>query len=181
METKLKSAENVPALPEDLLEKLKALSIGFSLYHHRAVFSVGEADDVDAEIPGAHTRNLFVRDKKENMFLVTLLAHTKIDLRKLAALIGSGRLSFGSPDRLMTYLGVTPGSVTPFSIMNDIENKVTLILDAEMMKQPIVNYHPLVNTMTVGLTPGDLLKFLETTGHTPQIIDLSSASGEIKC
>ena len=181
METKLRFAENVPALPGELLDRLKELGIGFSLYHHRAVFSVGESDDVDADIPGAHTRNLFLRDKKENIFLVTLLAHTKIDLAKLASLIGAGRLSFGSPERLMKYLGVTPGSVTPFSIMNDVEGKVTLILDAEMMKKEIVNYHPLINTMTVGLAPNDLLKFLETTGHQPQIIDLSLANGEIIC
>lgn len=178
MQSELKSSKNIPLLPEELLSRLKLLDINYSLYHHQAVFSVGEADDIDAEIPGAHTRNLFIRDKKENMFLVTLLAHRKIDLGKLASLIGAGRLSFGSPERLMNYLGVMPGSVTPFSIINDIENKVTLILDAEMMKQKIVNYHPLVNTMTVGLTPSDLLKFLETTKHQPQIIDLSTAGGE---
>lgn len=172
---------DLPARPDELIEKLKQLGIGFKLHEHRAVFSVGEADDVDAQIPGAHTRNLFVRDKKENMFLVTLLAHTKIDLTKLAELIGAGRLSFGSPDRLMKYLGVSPGSVTPFSIMNDRENKVSLILDAEMMTHDIVNYHPLINTMTIGLSPADLLKFLETTGHQPQIIDLTPASGESSC
>lgn len=178
METNSNSARNVPATPKELLEKLENLGIDFALHHHRAVFSVGEADDVDAAIPGAHTRNLFVRDKKENMFLITLLAHTKIDLVRLAFLLGAGRLSFGSPDRLMKYLGVTPGSVTPFSVMNDHDKKVTLILDAEMMREKIVNYHPLINTMTIGLTPGALLNFLETTGHKPQIIDLTPASGD---
>lgn len=174
-----KTPENrFPATPEDLLALLKAQGIDFTLYNHEAVFSVAESEKVDMAIPGAHTRNLFVRDKKENMFLVTLMSDTKIDLGLLAPLIGAGRLSFGSPDRLMKYLGVTPGSVTPFSIMNDKDHKVTLVLDQEMMKKDIVNYHPLLNTMTVGLTPADLLKFLENTGRAPQIIDLTPAHGE---
>lgn len=165
-----------PLSPEALLKMLSDMGILYNLYHHRAVFSVGEADDVDADIGGTHTRNLFVRDKKENMFLVTLLAHRKIDLAKLAELIGAGRLSFGSPDRLMTYLGVTPGSVTPFSIINDQDRKVSLILDQEMMESDIVNYHPLINTMTVGLSPKDLSIFLERMSHVPQIIDLTAAT-----
>ncbi|PZP56588.1 MAG: hypothetical protein DI586_03260 [Micavibrio aeruginosavorus] len=174
-----KSVEDEAAMTaEKLLSCLKALGIGFTLYKHRAVFSVGEAKDVDEAIPGAHTRNLFVRDKKERMFLITLMAHTKIDMKKLAELLGVGRLSFGSPERLVKYLGVTPGSVTPFSIVNDRGHQVTLVLDKEMMDNDIVNYHPLVNTMTVGLTPSDLLKFLENCGCVPQIMDLQAASGE---
>lgn len=167
-----------PITPDQLLASLNAQNIDFELHRHRAVFSVAESEDLDAAIPGAHTRNLFVRDKRENMFLITLLSDTKIDLSKLADLIGAGRLSFGSPDRLMKYLGVTPGSVTPFSIMNDRDHKVTLVLDAEMMTKDIVNYHPLINTMTVGLSPASLMKFLENCRVTPQIIDLSPAHGE---
>ncbi len=166
------------ATPAALLGRLQALSIDFRLYEHEAVFSVSESEKLDAGMPGVHTRNLFVRDKRENMFLVTLKSDTKIDLSKLAALIGAGRLSFGSPDRLMKYLGVTPGSVTPFAIMNDRGHKVTLVLDRDMMGADLVNYHPLINTMTVGLAPSGLLKFLETVNVTPQIIDLSPAHGE---
>lgn len=174
-----KPVENhIPVTPDELLARLESLGLAFDLHKHRAVFTVAESEDLDAQIPGAHTRNLFVRDKKEKMFLVTLLSDTKIDIGKLAGLLGAGRLSFGSPDRLMKYLGVTPGSVTPFSIVNDREHKVTLILDAEMMKKEIVNYHPLINTMTVGLTPAALMKFLENCGCTSQIIDLTPASGE---
>ena len=167
-----------PVTPEGLIELLKELGIGFELHHHRAVFSVGEADEVDAAIPGAHTRNLFVRDKKGNMFLITLLAHTKIDLNKLAILLDMGRISFGSPERLMQYLGVTPGSVTPFSIINDTDKKVTLVLDGEMMSHDRINFHPLINTMTVGLSPADLLKFLEHINVSPRVMDLTPASGE---
>ena len=164
------------AEPDELLKMLSDVGIGYELHHHRAVFSVGEADDIDAMIGGTHTRNLFLRDKKENMFLVTLLAHRKIDLSRLAELIGAGRLSFGSPERLMTYLGVTPGSVTPFSIINDQDHKVRLILDKDMMESDVVNYHPLINTMTVSLAPKDLSIFLEKAGHLPQIIDLTAAT-----
>lgn len=174
-----KPVENIaPVTAEGLLAHFEELKIEFTLYKHRAVFSVEDADDVDREIKGAHTRNLFVRDKKERMFLITLMAHTKIDMKKLAELLNVGRLSFGSPERLMKYLGVAPGSVTPFSIINDKDHQVTLVLDKEMMGHEIVNYHPLINTMTVGLTPADLLKFLENCGCKPQIMDLSKATGE---
>lgn len=174
-----KSGENLgPATPDELLSLLEKLAIPTTLYKHRAVFSVGEADELDNSMPGAHTRNLFIRDKRENMFLITLLANKPVKLDRLADLLGAGRFSFGSPERLMKYLGVTPGSVTPFAMMNDKEHKVTLILDAEMMEQDIVNYHPLINTMTVGLPPSGLTKFLENCGSKFQIIDLSPASGE---
>lgn len=179
MNTPAENVENFdPVTPEAFLILLGKIGIKFELHHHKAVFSVGEADEVDAAIPGAHTRNLFLRDKKGNMFLVTLMAHTKIDLNKLAQLLGMGRISFGSPERLMTYLGVAPGSVTPFSILNDVNKKVTLVLDAEMMTQDVINFHPLINTMTVGLKPDDLLKFLEHINVSPKIIDLTPASGE---
>ena len=170
--------DNPVESPETLLARLDAMAIPYELYKHRAVFSVADSQDVDAGISGTHTRNLFVRDKRETMFLVTLMAHKKIEMTKLADLLGAKRLSFGSPERLMNNLGVTPGSVTPFSIANDREGKVTLILDAEMMEKEIVNFHPLINTMTVGLTPKDLIKFLDDCGCRYQITDLTQAQGE---
>ena len=172
-----KSVENIPATPEALLARLESLDINFELHKHRAVFSVAEADEIDRSIAGAHTRNLFVRDKKENMFLITLLADTRIDLGKLAPLIGAGRLSFGSPERLMKNLGVSPGSVTPFAMINDRAHKVTLILDKEMMESDIVNYHPLINTMTVSLTPDELMTFLNDCNCKPKTMDLTPARG----
>ena len=164
--------------PERFLEILERMGLTYTLHHHRAVFSVSESSDIDAEIPGAHTRNLFLRDKKENMFLLTLMAHTKIDLNLLPSLLGSGRLSFGSPDRLKKYLGITPGSVTPFAVVNNEKHAVKLILDKEMMEKDIVNFHPLINTMTVGLTPDALLKFLANIGCPFQIMDLAPATKE---
>ncbi len=174
-----KPVENIdPVSADQLLGRLKGLGIEYILYEHQALFRVEDASDIERGMTGAHTRNLFVRDKKERMFLITLMADTKIDMKKLADLLKAGRLSFGSPERLFKYLGVTPGSVTPFAMVNDKDHKVTLILDQEMMKYDIVNYHPLINTMTVGLSPADLRKFLENCGCVPQVMDLSAASGE---
>ena len=165
----------MPTSPEALMENLKELGVEFELHHHEAVYTVAESEKVDAEIPGTHCRNLFLRDKKKKNYLVVLQNATEVDMKKLPDVIGSGRLSFGSDERLWQYLGVRPGSVCPFSIINDTDNNVKIILDKSMMETQRVNYHPLLNTMTVGLSPDDLIKFIENTGHEAHIVDLSSA------
>jgi Ala-tRNA(Pro) deacylase len=178
------AAENIevlpemPTSPESLMGQLKALDIEFTLHHHEAVYTVAESEKVDAQISGTHCRNLLLRDKKKKNFLVVLQNATDVDMKKLPSVIGSDRLSFGSADRLWEYLGVRPGSVCPFAIMNDKENKVKIILDKSMMETEIVNYHPLLNTMTVGLKPADLIKFIESTGHEAHIVDFSDAKPE---
>jgi Ala-tRNA(Pro) deacylase len=169
---------DLPTTPQDLLDRLRSLNIDFKLHHHEPVFSVADSHRIDSEIPGAATRNLFLKDKKDKMFLVTLRAHTKVDLNKLAPLIGAGRLSFGSPERLLKYLGVRPGSVTPFAMVNDQDHQVQIFLEQDMMREEWVNFHPLINSMTVGLTPTDLLKALDDFGAKPQIIDLKDAKPE---
>jgi Ala-tRNA(Pro) deacylase len=118
---------------------------------------------------------MFLKDKKGAMFLVTLRHDTMIDLKKLSDVLEAGRFSFGSPERLWENLGVRPGSVTPFAIVNDTQKAVTLVLEAGMMDEEIVNYHPLVNTMTVGLTPQHLLDYMRSIGVNPRIVDLSAA------
>ncbi len=140
------------------------------------MFTVAESEKIDAQIPGCHTRNMFLKDKKGAMFLVTLQHDTRIDLKKLSDVLGSGRFSFGSPERLWDNLGVRPGSVTPLSIVNDKAHQVTLVLEAAMMAWDIINFHPLVNTMTVGMTPDNLLTYLRSIGVTPRVIDLSAAT-----
>ncbi len=164
-----------PYYPQNLMVLMDNLQISYQFYTHEPVFTVAEADKVKDGIEGAHTRNLFLRDKRENMFLVTLRHNTPIDLKKLSDLLGTGRFSFGSPERLWTYLGVKPGSVTPLAILNDTGKKVTLILEQAMMDEPLINFHPLDNSMTVGMTPKELMKIIENHGITPQIIDLSPA------
>lgn len=174
-------AENIeelpemPTSPESLMNHLEELGIQFELHHHEAVFTVAESEKVDAQISGTHCRNLFLRDKKKKNFLVVLQNATDVDMKKLPEVIGSDRLSFGSADRLWQYLGVRPGSVCPFSIVNDTDNQVKILLDKSMMETDIVNYHPLLNTMTVSLKPADLIKFIESTGHEAHIVDLSPA------
>jgi Ala-tRNA(Pro) deacylase len=117
-----------------------------------------------------------VRDKKEIMFLVVAQNETMIDLKKLSGLLACGRLSFGSAERLWKHLGVRPGSVCPFAIINDKGNAVTVVLDKSMMENDIVNYHPMENHMTIGLTPDDLIRFIKYTGHEPLILDLATAA-----
>lgn len=165
---------DLPTTPESLMATLDDLGIAYDLHHHEPVHTVAESAKLDIEIEGESCRNLFVRDKKQNMFLVTVSNNTKVDLKHLQNLLNCGRLSFGSPDRLWTYLGVRPGSVCPFAAINDTDHSVSIILDADMMKAARVNYHPLLNAMTISLTPADLLKFFAHTGHKPQILDLRS-------
>ena len=166
----------LPTPPEAVLKKLDTLDIAYTHHTHEPIFTVAEGEHLKAAIPGVHTRNLFMRDKKKNTFLVVLGNDTEIDLKKLSDVLGCGRLSFGSPDRLWEYLGIRPGSVNPFTILNDPENQVQLILEADMMKADIVNYHPNDNAATIGLTPADLIRFIEAVGHNYRVLDLSAAA-----
>ncbi|HMO30909.1 prolyl-tRNA synthetase associated domain-containing protein [Enterovirga sp.] len=159
--------------PADLLARLASLGIAHETHGHRAVFTVAESAPVKAAIPGAHTKNLFLKDKKGALFLVTAKDDTRIDLKRLHETLGaSGRLSFGSGELLVEVLGVEPGSVTPFGAVNDEPARVRVILDRRLMGFERVNVHPLVNTMTTGLSPADLVAFLRATGHEPAILAL---------
>lgn len=170
------SEHDLPTSPDALLSYLDDLNITYKVYEHEAVFTVDESDKVNAGIPGMHCRNLFLRDKKKNMFLIVAQNETAVDLKKLSGLIESGRLSFGSAQRLWENLGVKPGSVCPFAIMNDTDKNVRIILDHTMMDAAMVNYHPMQNTMTISLKPHDLVKFIKDTGHEAEITDLSPAA-----
>lgn len=166
---------DLPIPPSVLLERFAKMDVSVSLHQHPPIFTVAEGKDLEHTIPGTHTRNLFLKDHKGNMFLVTLCCDTQVDLKKLSALLGVGRFSFGSADRLWNFLGVRPGSVCPFAILNDHDGHVRLLLEKKMMEQSIINFHPLINTMTIGLTPSQLLAFLEKHRKTAQIIDLAPA------
>lgn len=161
-----------PATPETLLAYLDALGIAHSTATHPALFTVEESKAVHGQTPGAHIKNLFMRDKKEKMWLLTALQDRPLDLKKLAAGIGANRLSFGSADRLMKYLGVLPGAVTPLATINDRDGVVQVILDAAIVEHELVNCHPLVNTQTTTVASQELLRFLRATGHEPQLLDL---------
>jgi len=167
---------DLPVTPVDLLGFFDKIGVNYTVYKHEPVFSVAESTHLTETIPGVHCRNLFLRDKKKKMFLVVLANETAVDLKGLQAILNSDRLSFGSADRLWEYLGVRPGSVCPFAVMNDKDNVVTIILDAHMIGAELVCYHPMENHMSVTLTPSDLLKFLAAVNHVPVILDLAQAA-----
>jgi Ala-tRNA(Pro) deacylase len=162
--------------PQQLFARLDELGLAHRSVEHEAVFTVEQAkahrfDERGGILPGHHIKNLFLRNKKEEMWLVVALEDRAIDLRKLGEALGAGRLSFGSPERLRTYLGVEPGSVTPFSVINDIEHKVALVLDSALKDDGPINAHPLTNTMTTLISLADLQRFFEATGHAPRWLD----------
>lgn len=165
--------------PADLFAHLARLGISQKTHAHEAVFTVAESASVKAALPGAHTKNLFLKDKKGALFLVTAKDDTRIDLKRLHETIGgSGRLSFGSGALLVEVLGVEPGSVTPLGTINDQPPRVRVVLDERLMNFERVNVHPLVNTMSTALAPSDLVAFLRSTGHEPLVVALPAPSGE---
>ena len=160
----------MPASPEELFAALDALGIRHASVRHPPLFTVEQSRALRGQIPGGHTKNLFLRDKKHALYLVVAEEEADIDLKGLHRLIGaSGRLSFGSADLLREVWGVEPGAVTPFGAINDRQGRVTVVLDAAMLEHATLNYHPLVNTMTTSIARDDLIRFLEWTGHMPRI------------
>ncbi len=165
----------MPATPDQLFAYLDSLGIKHATVKHPPLFTVEQSRALRGQIPGGHTKNLFLRDKKSALYLVVAEEDAEIDLKGLHRLLGAtGRFSFGSADLMREVLGVEPGSVTPFGTMNDTEGRVTVVLDSAMMEHKTLNFHPLLNTMTTAIGSEDLLKFLESTGHLPRIERVSA-------
>jgi Ala-tRNA(Pro) deacylase len=162
-----------PLTPDQLLARLDTLGIAHETLRHPPVYTVEEAREKRGLIPGAHSKNLFLRDKKGRMWLFSCLEHRTVDLRQLAGRLGArGSLSFGSERRLMDYLGITAGAVSPLAVVNDGTGSVEVVLDRGLLERPPVNFHPLDNSMTTSMAPHDLLRFLEAVDHPPRILDL---------
>jgi Ala-tRNA(Pro) deacylase len=157
--------------PQQLFDRLQVLGISHHTVEHPPVFTVEEAKALRGNLPGHHIKNLFLRNKKEEMWLVVALEDRAVDLKRLGDVLGAGRLSFGSPDRLRRHLGVEPGSVTPLALINDPAHDVRLALDRGLAQGGPVNAHPLVNTMTSALAAEALLRFFDATGHMPRWLD----------
>lgn len=155
-----------------LFQRLDALAIPTRTVEHPPVHSVADSAELYEKIPGGHTKNLFLKDAKGRLFLVVAHHDTTIDLKRLPQLIGSARLSFASADLLHEVLGVTPGSVTAFALMNDAPPVVTLIFDAHLMGFDVVNLHPMENVATTSIAREDLLRFIRATGHEPLVVAL---------
>jgi Ala-tRNA(Pro) deacylase len=159
-----------PLTPEQLLEHLARLGIEAVTTRHEAAFTVEQSKHLTGHIAGAHTKNLFVKDKKGRLFLVVAEHERRIDLKRLHEVIGaSGRLSFCNPGQMLAHLGVTPGSVTALAVIHDVDHAVTVILDAGIMAHGMVNCHPLINTMTTTLPRDGLMAFFRATGHEPVV------------
>lgn len=161
-----------PAGPDELFERLEELGIEVETHEHPPVFTVDEARTLRGQIRGVHTKNLFVRDKKERMWLVVCPEEREIDMKSLAGILGAGRLSFASPRRLMRHLGVIPGAVTPFAVINDSAGDVRVAIDRAMLDEGPWNFHPLDNARTTSIEPEDMIRFLEAEGHEPRLVSL---------
>ncbi len=164
---------HAPMTPDALCDQLAERGLAFHRTDHPAVFTVAESAAHRIGRPGLHTKNLFLKDKKGRLFLVSAREDAQIDLKRLHEVIGaSGRLSFGSAELLFETLGVTPGSVTAFAVVNDRARRVTMVLDAKLMTGEEMNFHPLINTATLRITRDDMLAFLRGTGHEPLVVEL---------
>jgi len=156
-----------PATEADLYAHLDAIGVAHRTTRHRPVFTVEEGADLKARMPGGHSKNLFLKDKKGALFLLCALGDTRIDLNAVSKLIGAGRFSFGSAELLKRHLGVEPGSVTLFALINDPERRVTLMLDEGLFEHDPVNFHPLRNDATTAIGPDGMLKFVRSLGREP--------------
>jgi Ala-tRNA(Pro) deacylase len=156
-----------------LFARFDSLGIATSTVDHAPVFTVEEAKRVHDAIPGGHCKNLFCKDEKGALWLIVALEDARIDLKAAPQKIGSKRLSFGKPDLLMEVLGVEPGSVTPFALINDTGVRVNVILDEAMMRETLLNYHPLRNDATTAIASADLAAFIRSCGHEPRIVAVS--------
>lgn len=163
--------------PEQLFALLDRLSIAHRTIDHEPLFTVADARRLRGSIPGGHSKSLFLKNKKDQMWLVVVTEDQEIDLGVLADSLGSKRLSFGSPERLFQYLGVIPGAVTPFAVVNDDEGEVAVAIGRSLMLHDPLNFHPLVNDRTTAIAASDLLEFLTATHHEPTILDDSHLRG----
>jgi len=159
-----------------LLAHLDAHGIAHRTLDHPPVFRVEEGREIKAQLPGGHTKNLFLKDAKGRLWLVSALGETRVDLKQLHHAIGAARLSFGSPELLRETLGVEPGSVTVFALLNDAERRVILVLDRALLEADPVNFHPLRNDATTAVSREGLLAFLRSIAVEPIVVDFSGAS-----
>jgi len=163
--------------PETLLARLSALGIEARTTQHAAVFTVAESQALRGQLPGGHAKNLFLKPKAGAFLLAVLQEDRQVSVNALGRAAGVGRVSFGTAEELLTQLGVTPGSVTPFGLVNARPGGVQVVFDRGLMQDhEWVNFHPLVNTATTTIRPADLLRFLESLGHQPVLLDLDSAA-----
>lgn len=163
---------DMPKSPDELFARFKELGIETTTHTHPPLFTVEESQRLRGDLPGGHCKSLFFKDRKDQYWLVVTLEDRPVDIKRLEARLGSARLSFARPERLMEVLGVIPGSVTPFALINDAQRQVTVILDKQMLDRDPLNYHPLHNAATTAIAPADLIAFIKSCGHEPRVVEL---------
>ena len=165
-----------PTSPDELLTIFKQLGIDHTTVGHPPMFTVAQSKKFRITSPGgSYTKNLFLRNKKGLMWLITCSEDRRLDLPSLAAHLQAGRLSFGSAERLMEYLGVTPGAVSPLALINDSIGSVSFVIGEELLRQPMIHLHSLINTQTTRIAIRDLLRFVRHTGHPPLCLRLDAS------
>lgn len=162
---------SAPETPDGLLARLAAAGVAARTVEHPPLYTVEQSKALRGSLPGLHVKNLFLRNQKGAMWLVTCLEDRQVDLKRLGTALNAGRFSFGSPDRLMKYLGIRPGAVTPLAIVNDKGRQVTNVIDRALTGPELVNAHPLVNDRTTALTGQELMRFLGALGRAPEPLD----------
>lgn len=161
---------------QKLIEFFNKHSITFELHNHEAVFTTKESDKLHETISGAHSKNLFIKDKKKNYFLVSILDHKRVNLKQLSKTHSKGGFSFANDSELLNILGIMPGSVTPFGLINDKDRLVTFLLDKDFLNFESVNFHPLRNDMTINMQTKSFLEFFSIIEHKPQILEIPVCS-----
>lgn len=164
----------MPATPEDLFAALDRLGIVHQTLTHPATFTVEEGRHLKASMPGGHSKNLFMKDKDGVLVLISAWAESQLRLNQVHKLIGTRRLSFASAELMLDCLGVVPGSVTAFGLMNDTDGRVRFIVDSALMQFETVNFHPLVNTATTAINRADFRRFVAATDHDLTELDFST-------
>ena len=167
----------MPATPTDLFALFDRLGIEHSTIEHPPFFTVEEGRPWHDRIPGLHGKNLFIKDRKGGIWLVVMPADKRADLGRLEKAVGAPRFSFARPDVLHEVLALTPGSVTPFGLINDTQRRVTVVIDQETLDSQWVNFHPLHNAASTTLRSSDLLRFIRTLGYEPIVVHLPDAAG----
>jgi len=164
----------MPKSADELFAFLDELGVSVTTVTHPPLFTVADSQALRGEIEGGHTKNLFLKDKKDNYFLVTVGEDAAVDLKSIHQKIGAAsRVSFGKPEALLDLLGVTPGAVTALGVINDVGGKVKMVIDSALLEHPVINVHPLTNAATTSIARDDLLLFLRATGHEPAILKVS--------
>jgi Ala-tRNA(Pro) deacylase len=172
MDASSKFEDTLPTRPGEIIALLESLGVSMDIHHHAPLRTVADSQNLRGEIDGAHIKNLYLRDNKKNNYLIVADETLAIDLKELAPKIGASRLSFGSADRLMEFLGVRPGAVSPLTLCNDTELRVQLVMDRSLLDAEKINVHPLVNDMTLTVPVAGLEVFFDHTGHKEKRIQI---------